>query len=96
MDRDWFAAGNIRNDKAFANLVKISHTQIKVGLQYFDLVLQWQTAIVLTMKHWAYFTKYIYICNKDFVEEFLKTENENKLKQMMDICHNASQYITGY
>lgn len=39
---------------------------------------------------------YIYICIKDFVEEFLKTENENKLKQMMDICHNACQYITGY
>lgn len=39
------------------------------------------------MKH--YFTKYI--CNKDFVEDFWKTENENKMKQMMEICHNTCQ-----
>lgn len=88
MDRDWFAAGNIRNDKAFANLAKISCTQIKVGLQYFDSSTAMANCNSTYNETLGLFHKvYIYICNKDFVEEFKK--NENKLKQMMDICHNA-------
>lgn len=34
IDRYWFAARNIHEDRALAKLAKISRTGIKVGLQY--------------------------------------------------------------
>lgn len=34
IDKDWFAVRNIHNDEALVNLIKISRTRIKVGLQY--------------------------------------------------------------
>ena len=33
-DKDWFAARNISNNEALADLAKIFYTQIKIGLQY--------------------------------------------------------------
>lgn len=31
--KEWFAARNIREDKAIVNIANISHTRMKVGLQ---------------------------------------------------------------
>lgn len=38
---DWFAARNICDDKAFANFVEISSSQINVGLQWSVLRIFW-------------------------------------------------------
>lgn len=50
-DKGWFAASNIRDDDALANIANISRLQIKVGLQYMKSANQSTFTCILTSIH---------------------------------------------